>query len=150
MERYLREANHLPANTNDVLFFANKFIGKPYVAHTLEKGVEERLVVNLNQLDCTTYVEVVVALTLAARNGDTTFDRFLYYLQHLRYPNGVINGYASRYFISGNYVSAASSPENYDWQGVKVHASQELGFLQYKFIDPKGNEIIMTEEIDTK
>ena len=92
VERYLREANHLPANTNDVLFFANKFIGKPYVAHTLEKGVEERLVVNLNQLDCTTYVEVVIALTLAARNGDTTFDRFLYYLQHLRYPNGVING----------------------------------------------------------
>lgn len=28
-------------------------------------------------------------------------------------------GYASRYHISGNYVTAASSPENYDWQGVK-------------------------------
>ena len=28
-------------------------------------------------------------------------------------------GYASRYFISGNYVTAASSPENYDWKGVK-------------------------------
>jgi ribonuclease G len=34
--------------------------------------------------------------------------------------------------------------------GVKVYASQELGFLQYKFIDPKGNEINMMEEIDTK
>lgn len=28
-------------------------------------------------------------------------------------------GYASRYYISGNYVTAATSPENYDWQGVK-------------------------------
>ena len=26
--------------------------------------------------------------------------------------------YASRYYINGNYVTAASSPENYDWQGV--------------------------------
>lgn len=28
-------------------------------------------------------------------------------------------GYCSRYYISGNYVTAASNPENYDWQGVK-------------------------------
>ena len=27
-------------------------------------------------------------------------------------------GYASRYYINGNYVSAASNPENYDWKGV--------------------------------
>lgn len=27
-------------------------------------------------------------------------------------------GYTSRYYINGNYVAAASSPENYDWQGV--------------------------------
>jgi len=28
-------------------------------------------------------------------------------------------GYASRYYINGNYVTAAATPENYDWQGVK-------------------------------
>ena len=28
-------------------------------------------------------------------------------------------GSCSRYYISGNYVTAASNPENYDWQGVK-------------------------------
>ena len=27
-------------------------------------------------------------------------------------------GYASRYYINGNYVTAASKPENYDWSGV--------------------------------
>ena len=27
-------------------------------------------------------------------------------------------GYCSRYYISGNYMTAASNPENYDWQGV--------------------------------
>lgn len=28
-------------------------------------------------------------------------------------------GYSSRYYVSGNYVTAASKPENYDWSGVK-------------------------------
>ena len=27
-------------------------------------------------------------------------------------------GYCSRYYINGNYVTAANSPENYDWSGV--------------------------------
>ena len=27
-------------------------------------------------------------------------------------------GYCARYYINGNYVTAASSPENYDWKGV--------------------------------
>lgn len=33
------------------------------------------------------------------------------------HPN--IFGLCSRYFIDGNYVAAASQPENYDWKGVK-------------------------------
>ncbi len=32
--------------------------------------------------------------------------------------NNPFPGYASRYYINGNYVTAASSPENYDWKGV--------------------------------
>lgn len=27
-------------------------------------------------------------------------------------------GYASRYYVDGNYVTAASTPENYDWKGI--------------------------------
>ncbi len=34
--------------------------------------------------------------------------------------------------------------------GLKVIADQSLAFLQYKFVDGKGNEINMTEEIETK
>lgn len=33
--------------------------------------------------------------------------------------NTALRGYASRYYIKGNYVTAASSPANYDWNGVK-------------------------------
>lgn len=34
--------------------------------------------------------------------------------------NVALRGMASRYHIKGNYVSAASSPENYDWKGVTL------------------------------
>lgn len=34
--------------------------------------------------------------------------------------NAALRGMASRYHIKGNYVSAASSPENYDWKGVTL------------------------------
>ena len=34
--------------------------------------------------------------------------------------------------------------------GVKIYPSQELGFLQYKFINPQGEEIDMTEEVETR
>lgn len=32
--------------------------------------------------------------------------------------NEALRGLSSRYYISGNYVTAASTPENYDWNGV--------------------------------
>ena len=44
--------------TNDQLIIkiARKFIGVPYIAHTLDINEDEKLVINLHGLDCTTYV----------------------------------------------------------------------------------------------
>ena len=92
----LAEAKQLPASTNLPLFFAQKFIGRPYVASTLEGDAVERLVVNTRQLDCTTLVENVVALTLCAQNKQYTYFAYKHALVDLRYRGGVINGYPSR------------------------------------------------------
>ncbi|GAB4044213.1 N-acetylmuramoyl-L-alanine amidase-like domain-containing protein [Spirosoma jeollabukense] len=79
-----------------------QFLGKPYVAHTLDTNPAERLVINLREFDCTTYVETVLALSLAAndlanRQDSTLFDQaFHKYLTKLRYRDGRIDGYASR------------------------------------------------------
>ena len=102
IEQLLRQARHMTNGGNKVLWFARQFIGKPYVAHTLEQGDPERLVINLDQLDCTTYVDVVTALTLASSHGKTSFGAFCYYLRHQRYANGVLRAYPSRnhYFTS--------------------------------------------------
>ena len=46
------------------------FIGTPYVAKTLEIGEIESLVVNLQGLDCTTFVENVLAFGLLLKGKD--------------------------------------------------------------------------------
>ena len=76
--------------TNDQLIIkiARKFIGMPYVAHTLDINEDEKLVVNLHGLDCTTYVEAVTTLTLCVKKGETRFSDYVRQLEQLRYRGG--------------------------------------------------------------
>lgn len=94
--KWLDEARHQERTTNYQLFFARKFLGRPYVAYTLEVLDEERLVINTRQLDCTTLVENVTALTLCAYRNLYTYRDYLNALVAMRYRNGVINRYPSR------------------------------------------------------
>ena len=94
--KWLDEARHQERTTNYQLFFARKFLGRPYVAYTLEVLDEERLVINTRQLDCTTLVENVTALTLCAYRNLYTYRDYLNALVAMRYRNGIINRYPSR------------------------------------------------------
>ena len=77
--------------TNIILYYARMLKNIPYVANTLERNEEEKLVVNIHQLDCTTYVENVCALYLCTKNGKKQFKDFCNYLRLLRYENGNIS-----------------------------------------------------------
>ena len=92
----LDEAHGLPRTTNFPLFFAKKFLGIPYVAHTLEVNDSEQLVVNTRQLDCTTLVETVTALTLCVYRHLFTWRDYLNALSAMRYRYGQIDDYTSR------------------------------------------------------
>ena len=80
------------------------FVGATYRPGTLEVPGPERLVINLRELDCVTFVENVLALTRFIRNdglaglSDPAKARVTYeeYLRALRYRGGVIQGYPSR------------------------------------------------------
>ena len=78
------------------LWFARQFHGIPYVAHTLEVNDSEQLVVNTRQLDCTTLVETVTALTICVQQENRQWTDYLKTLRTLRYRQGVIDGYSSR------------------------------------------------------
>ena len=73
---------------NWMMWFGKQFVGIPYVGGTLDRTREEQLVVNTRELDCTTYVEIVTALTMCAKNQETSFAAFCNHLKHVRYIGG--------------------------------------------------------------
>ena len=96
----LSEAKKLKSDTNWMIYFGRKFLNIHYVGHTLEINDIEQLVVNTTQLDCTTFVETVTALSLCAKHNQWGFSDYTKYLQQIRYANGNIH-YTSRnhYFL---------------------------------------------------
>ncbi|MBR3111765.1 MAG: DUF1460 domain-containing protein [Prevotella sp.] len=104
----LKNARQQPADANLPLFFARGFLGKPYVAHTLEVGDKERLVVNTRELDCTTLVETVTALTKCAYQKKYTYAAYRAALQAMRYRNGKIDNYTSRIHYFTEWITENS------------------------------------------
>ena len=72
------------------------FLKTPYVAGTLEMEGEERLVVNLRGLDCTTFVENVLAISRMKSMGTSDWGTYLQNLEQIRYRDGRVQGYPSR------------------------------------------------------
>lgn len=82
---------------------ADKFIGTPYVGGTLECSPEQ-LTVNTEELDCTTFVETVLALALTVESRRTSWRDYINTLEQLRYRNGRVNGYASRLHYISDWI----------------------------------------------
>lgn len=89
--RLLDQTRRLPPTTNYMMWFARQLCGLPYVAKTLEGNDDERLVVNLRQMDCTTYVETVLALARCAHLQQTTFADYCTQLRLIRYRGGKVS-----------------------------------------------------------
>jgi len=102
------------------------FVGWPYTPQTLEapwieaaaagapmNGALERLVINLREFDCVTFVENVLALTWFVREhgvaalADEVAARNVYerYIVELRYRGNSIDGYASRLHYFSEWLS---------------------------------------------
>ncbi|MGE5394020.1 MAG: N-acetylmuramoyl-L-alanine amidase-like domain-containing protein [Candidatus Saccharibacteria bacterium] len=80
------------------------FLGTPYVAATLENGLEERLVINLRELDCTTFAENCLALARTVKMGKSDFDSFASQLEKIRYRNGERKLYPSRLHYFSDWI----------------------------------------------
>ena len=107
VEKWLKEAASLPKDSCRTLHFAKQMLGVPYVAGTLDGNEEEQLVVRTDALDCTTFVETVLAFCIADKRGDRDFKGFKKALTDVRYRDGILNGYTSRlhyfsYWIRNN------------------------------------------------
>ena len=109
------------------LTVAKSFLNRPYKAHTLEGNNPEKLVVNLREFDCLSYVETCIAMGLTYRKSDISFDKYESYLKRLRYYNkGKIKGYESRihYFSDWLYT--------HDNDGLMEDITPSLGGIEWK------------------
>ncbi|WP_167618823.1 N-acetylmuramoyl-L-alanine amidase-like domain-containing protein [Maribellus sediminis] len=107
-----------------VVLAGESLLGTPYVAHTLESEPEQ-LVVNLRELDCTTYTENCLAIARCVKSGKTSFKNFTAELRKIRYRNGVINGYPSRLHYFSDWIF-----EN-EKQGIIKQVSEAAGHTKY-------------------
>ncbi len=83
-----------------VCFYANELLGTPYVAHTLE-GDSEMLTINIDELDCTTFVETLYALARTTLDRRYSWRDYAANLESVRYRAGVMTDYSSRlHYIS--------------------------------------------------
>ena len=114
VEKWLKEAKALPKDSCRTLHFAKLMMGVPYVAGTLDGNEEERLVVRTDALDCTTFVETVLAFCIADKRGERDFNGFKKALTDVRYRDGILNGYTSRL----HYFS--------DW----IRNNEQMGFVK--------------------
>ncbi|MDO6852154.1 DUF1460 domain-containing protein [Cellulophaga lytica] len=137
-------AQHITCSPKDSVAFANKIneiklvgkattfgdsliaIGKtflkiPYVAKTLEIGEKESLVVNLQGLDCTTFVENVLAFGLISRADSLYFPSFTSTLKKIRYRDGNLDGYGSRLHYFTEWIS------NNETKGLVKNITNKIG-----------------------
>ena len=88
-----------------ILHYAKTFLGTPYVGGRLDLNADEQLVVNLWELDCTTFVEYVLALTLTSEQHKTDYASFRDNLRKIRYLNGNVH-YTSRLHYFSQWIAA--------------------------------------------
>jgi len=105
VEAWLKEAASLPEDSCRTLHFAKKLLGTPYVAGTLEVNAREELVVNLDEVDCTTFVEQVLAMALADKRDERTEEGFRKALTQIRYRDGELDGYPSRLHYFSDWIA---------------------------------------------
>ena len=94
------------ANEDVMLTNAIKYLDTPYVEHTLDLDGPEELILNCDEVDCTTFVEYVLAESLCpVVNGDISEGTFAQKLQLIRYRDGKINGYPSRLHYISDWIN---------------------------------------------
>lgn len=102
------------------------FKGIPYITKTLEIGETESLVINLQGLDCTTYVENVLAFSSLLKDGNDDFESFIEVLKTIRYKDGKLNGYGSRLHYFTEWI------RNNQKKGLLKDITNEVGGVALK------------------
>ena len=80
-----------------IQFLSDHFLGTGYSGSTLigDSNTREVFVVNLQRVDCMTFIEYIEAMRLSS-----SFSEFLAHLKKVRYKSGIIDFYARNHFFT--------------------------------------------------
>lgn len=101
------------------------FLGTPYVGGTLDRDMDESLVIDFTELDCVTFVENSLTYGRCLKKGISSFDDFKKELTTIRYRNGSLDGYPSRlhYFTDWIYDN--------EQKGIVKNITADIGGVSY-------------------
>lgn len=125
--RELSQPAYVNMSTNDLIVtIGSRFIHTPYVEKTLELPGEEKLVIDMMGLDCTTFLETVVVLARLTKQGRLSFEDYERELEFIRYRDGIKRDYPSRlhYFSDWTYQNQR--------KGVLNDVTNEMGGRYYE------------------
>ena len=121
LEKFSNSASSELAAGDLVLAVGKSFLGTPYLEKTLEIPGKEQVVINLMGLDCTTFVESVLALVYSLKKTSPQMADMEKALENFRYLQGKNTGYGSRLHYFSDWIY-----EN-EKAGRIIHLSKSLG-----------------------
>ena len=120
--QHARESGWVGRPTGEaVALMGQRFLTSPYVAHTLEAEGPERLIVNLREFDCTTFIESMLSLARCVKMSGALFADFESQLRVIRYRSGMIDGYPSRLHYFTDWIADNAR------KGTASNLTHELG-----------------------
>ena len=137
------------------MLIADWFLGTPYVGGTLDVNEEEQLTVNLQGLDCVTFVENVTAMGMCIKSNEFSNEKYFEKLQTIRYRDGKINGYVSRlhYFtdwLLNNQSKGLITIVSNDFGDVDFNASVSFMSQNPQYYKPLSDSIVLSEIKETE
>ena len=132
-----QKLSSLPIN-QVIAEIGKSFIGTDYVANTLEKGEEEKLVINLTGLDCYIFLETSLSFARCIKNEKTSFEDYQKEVTNLRYRNGMLKDYPSRLHYFSDWIYDINK------RGIGKNITKEIGGKPY---DKKIN--FMSTHVDS-
>ena len=111
---------------DQIIEIGKLFLQTPYVGGTLDVKDKEELIINLHQLDCTTYLENVLAFSNVLKQSKADISSFSKELEKIRYRNGNLTDYSSRLHYFTDWIF------NNEEKGLVTDITQEIGGEPYE------------------
>ncbi|MGH7449362.1 MAG: N-acetylmuramoyl-L-alanine amidase-like domain-containing protein [Longimicrobiales bacterium] len=108
-----------------------RFVGTPYTPGTLELEGDERLIVNLRELDCVTFIENMLAMARVLHAGSPDYDSFKRELVRIRYRDGVLSGYKSRLHYFSEWIADNEAKGIVDDVTLETGGVQDTGAITF-------------------